>query len=383
MVFLVEKLIRFMLVMFFFKKPFPPVKQQQSISILQPILSGDPTLWKCLAANLTMQTNHFTEFIWLVDDNDDEGIEGCKSLITKFSDKNIKLIILPPPPQHVNPKTFKLLKGLNLAANDLIAVLDDDTILPDGGLDKTARFLEKQDAGIAFGLPYYVNFSNLWSGLTSCFVNSNSLFTYIPYTFFSEPITINGMYYMLKKSVFQEVVASFEIEKELTDDYAIAQAVKKKGYTLIQTPVCHGISTQVSSFSHYLRLLQRWFIFPQVSLMQSKNKGELAVFFIGAFLPTLFPLTLIILLLFVFNVRTLGLTVGYFFVNLNFLIAFNRYFFRSATPASYWWGLLIQPVLLPFYIMWSFISPKQINWRGHIMEVKKDGKFTFVNRRKA
>ena len=381
LVFLLERLIKYLLVIRFMRKPVPAPESFPAVTVLQPILSGDPTLWHCLATNLTCKTHLHTEFIWLLDDNDTAGITGCQELIARFPEKNIRLVLLPPPARHVNPKTFKLLQGLTLAQHNLVAVLDDDTMLPAFGLEKAIGYLQKPEAGIVFGLPYYVNFANVWSGLVSCFVNSNSLFTYLPYTFISEPVTINGMFYVLQKSVFQAVTRNSGFENALTDDYALAQLVKQRGYRLVQTPVCHAISTQVGDFRHYLRLLKRWFVFPQVSVMQSGRWGEQAVFVGFVLLPVFFPLGLVVGMLLDFNFLTTCLTGTYLLTNLNFLLSFNRHFFRQATPWRYYWGLVLQPVVLPFYVLLAVLSPRQINWRGHTMQVSKNGNFTFLKRR--
>ena len=87
---------------------------------------------------------------------------------------------MPPPGERDNPKMVKLIEGARLATGDVFCVLDDDTVLPDGGLEQCLPYVDDPGVGLAFGLPYYVNFSNLWSSLVSYFVDSHSLLTYMP-----------------------------------------------------------------------------------------------------------------------------------------------------------------------------------------------------------
>ena len=51
----------------------PPGQPPRLVSILQPILSGDPTLPQTLAHNLAARSTYAREFIWLVDEDDAAG----------------------------------------------------------------------------------------------------------------------------------------------------------------------------------------------------------------------------------------------------------------------------------------------------------------------
>ena len=190
-----EKIWRHAMVVRFFRKR-APVQQTPVglVSILQPILSGDPTMPACLERNLAMETVYPLEFIWLVDTNDKEADGVCRELISRYPNRKVHLYAMPPPGERDNPKMVKLIEGARLAKGDVICVLDDDTQLPDRGLEQCLPYLDEPGMGLAFGLPYYVNFDNVWSSLVSYFVDSHSLLTYVPYTAFTEPFTINGMF---------------------------------------------------------------------------------------------------------------------------------------------------------------------------------------------
>ncbi|MGA1132546.1 MAG: glycosyltransferase family 2 protein [Prochlorotrichaceae cyanobacterium] len=389
--FLGERIGKYWLIQRFFAKNFLPpqdlvsknnlVPEKPKVSILQPILSGDPTLWDCLSGNLEMKSHCEREFLWLIDDDDLGAQRGCPELIEKYPEVNIKLISLPPAQDEVSPKTFKLIEGLKEAEGNIIAVLDDDTILPDYGLDQCILFLNQPEIGIAFGLPYYINFSNIWSSLVSCVVNGNSLLTYIPYSTIIEPFTINGMFFAMKKEILDQVNGFSGLETAIVDDFAIAQHFRSQGYKLAQTPVCHGISTQIENPSHYLSLLTRWFVFPQESIMKSVKIKELIVFYSMAFIPTLAPLIIIVFIILFPSIYTLAYGFVYFNINLYILIQFNLRYLNHATPNHKIPLLSIVQILLPLHILLALLSPRKINWRGHIMQLKKDGRFQFIQRR--
>jgi len=53
----------------------------------------------------------------------------------------------------------------------------------------------------------------------------------------------------------------------------------------------------------------------------------------------------------------------------------------QATPARGLPLLLLMQLLLPLHTLWALVAPRRINWRGHLMTVKKDGGFSFAQRR--
>src|SRR6476660_6055332 len=113
---LAEKVWRHVTVVRFFRRPVPPPRREvRLVSILQPILSGDPTMPDCLERNLRMRTRYPLEFIWLVDDNDHEGERICRRLIARYRDRAIRLHLMPPPGERDNPKMVKLIEGARLS----------------------------------------------------------------------------------------------------------------------------------------------------------------------------------------------------------------------------------------------------------------------------
>jgi ceramide glucosyltransferase len=276
---------------------------------------------------------------------------------------------------------FKLIRGAAAASGDYLAVLDDDTMLPDNAWEKCLPSLDRPQAGLAFGLPYYVNFANFWSALVSLFVNGHSLLTYIPYGYFIQPITINGMFYVLKRSVFDKIGGFYGLESYLCDDYAVARHVRAAGFTLAQTPLRHAISTTVLSPRAYVRLLTRWFIFPQVSIMRTAPWRELLFFYLFAFLPTFVPLVLLAAFIAIPNANTALLLLFYLALDLWMMIDLNRRYLYNATPLPW---LAVAPLLkflLPLHVIWALLAPRRVYWRGHLVAVDRQGGFSFVRRR--
>jgi ceramide glucosyltransferase len=379
---MIERAWKHWMVVRFFRGPVPPVVQEPAlVSILQPILSGDPTLHEGLEHNLRCRSLHRREYLWLLDDDDDEGLAICRALARQYPEQRVRLIMLPRPGERQNPKMVKLIEGARLAEGDMLCVLDDDTRLPDDAMERCLPWLDRPGVGLAFGLPYYVNFENFWSRLLSIFVNGHSLLTYIPYTAVAEPFTINGMFYVLRRSVL-DAIGGFEgLETTLADDFAVALRLRAHGYRLAQTPLRHGISTTVTGPGHYLDLIRRWFIFPRESLMRHLGRRDRAVLYGLGLVPAFLPALLVLGAAMRPSRRALGWAALPIAYNLAIFAHVNLAYLRQATPWRAIWLVPLVQLAFPIELLLALLSPQRINWRGHIMQVERGGTFRFVRRR--
>lgn len=380
----VERLGKWWLVGRFFAQARPPQPLTGRISILQPILSGDPTMPACLAHNVAVVARLYpnsAEFHWLVDTGDGAGQAICQAIMRRYPQIAIHLTLPPPALQGHNPKTVKLIAALPLTTGDVICVLDDDTMLPPTGFADALPYLHEAGAGLVFGLPYQVDFSNLWSRLVALFVNSNSLLTYIPYLALSEPLTINGMFYLLRRPVLTAIGGFNGLEPILADDFAIAQRVRDHGYRLIQSPLRHAVSNHVATGGAYWRLLTRWLIFPRESLLRHLAWHELAVLYGNTLIPTLAPLLLLAAGLIWSTWQWLAGTAGYVLLNYLIFLTLDRRYLGGATPLRWSWLAPVAHLLLPLQLLTALLLPARINWRGHVMQVRRGGGFRYVRRR--
>jgi ceramide glucosyltransferase len=379
---LLDRAVRYVAIWRFLRRtpPAPAADPHTLVSMLQPILSGDPTLAASLEANLRAQSNHRREWIWLLDEDDLPGMAICTHLIARFPQENIQLVRVAPAPLDHNPKMSKLICGSALAQGSVIAVLDDDTRLPDGGLDELVAALAAPGAGLAFGLPYYVSFDGCWSALTATFVNSTSLPTYIPACLIGEPTTINGMCYVIRRTVLDRVGGFAGLERIVADDFAIAQRMRANQYRLVQTPVRHAISTQVPSARAYWRLLQRWLIFPRESLMRHLGFADTLRFYAVAVLPLLMPWVAFSALW----QRRAGLRLlGIAYVGIHWLGTWwlSRRYLGGAIPLR-WAGLIpLVQLALPIQALIAFLAPQRIRWRGHLIRIEPGGTIRIEERR--
>ncbi len=372
------------MVVCFFRRPIPKsIREPRLISILTPVVSGDPTLPDMLEHNLRVRSRYPLEFLYLVDDDDPEGQRICKELIARYgaqqshSGRSARMQVVAGPGASENPKMIKLLAGIPNTHGDVICVLDDDTLLPDDGLERCLPFLDQPRVGLAFGLPYYTSFGSFWSALISTFVNGNSLLTYIPYTVVSDPFTINGMFYVLRREVY-DAIGGFEgLKRFVSDDFAIGNHIRNSGYQLAQTPLLHGITTTVRDAPHYFSLMHRWMVYPRESLIRhlgAKQRAIIAALGLG---PALFPLALLIGLFVRPSRRRALFATGYFGYSLAIWAHINAAYLRRASPWRFAWLVPLMQIVFPFQVLVALLSPKRINWRGRVMIIERGGTFRY------
>lgn len=376
-----ERLWKWWMVERFFRRVPPITHPVACVSIIQPILSGDPTLAMCLEQNLRAVSSYRREFLWLVDTDDLVGQQICHDLITRNAACSVRLIVLPPPGERENPKMIKLIAGAAQAKGDVLCVLDDDTVLPDGGLERCLPWLDQPGVGLAFGLPYYTSFATFWSRLVAFFVNSNSLLTYVPYTAFSAPLTINGMFYAMRRDTFDSIGGFVGLEHTLADDFAVAQRVREHGLHLKQTALCHAISTSVAGPRRYLNLIQRWFIFPRESLLRHLGWRQQVLLYSIVLLPVFFPWLALLAALLWPSPLTVGIVLLYVGISYVTFVRFNQTYFASAAPLGHSWLVPVIQLTFPIQLLIALVAPQRITWRGHQMQVERGGGFRFVRRR--
>lgn len=333
------------------------------VTVMQAILSGDPTLGRNLEENLRHHPR--ARFLWLVDEDD----PVARELTGRLSAGRAEVLLAPPPPQGRNPKVFKLALGLPRASGDLIAVLDDDTVLRPGGLARAALALDRGD--LATGLPCYRPEGSFASRLVAAFVNANALLTYLPILSFRAPVTINGMFYLTRRQTLERLGGFAAIEDRLCDDYEMARLYRRAGLRIVQTSVVALISTTVRGAVDYARTLRRWMIFAN-HLFRDAIDPLMIVLVV---LPALMPLLLVVLAGFAGTVA-LAATVAGLLAKASAMAAFRRRAIGSRESPA---GVLLEvlaDLLQPLHAASALVRPGSIRWRSRSIVVE-DGKVRY------
>lgn len=362
----------------------------KAITILQPILSGDPLLEQSLEHNLKWShTSPEISFLWLVDEDDSETIRIYKKLLATYP--TIKVIYCPPVPKELNPKAFKLQLALEHVQTPYIAIVDDDTMLSKSSLAHALYSLtSSKEHGLVTGLPYYVsgnnNSNNVWSNLVAHFVNNNSIVTYLPLLNFIEPLSINGMFYVMRLRSLEELGGFKSIWKQLSDDFAMACLIQDSGNSIIQTPTTHAVQTHVRNFQHYRQLMHRWFLFAQT---QVSHQNSIIVLLLSIILGLPSLLLWTIIGSFIYSCTT-SLNLSSFLTVTICLLLFvvlrhstlnylHKQFLQESQqhPSFSIWLSLLAELGQPFHMLHAMVQ-KRIVWRSRKIRLEPNGQFSYI-----
>jgi len=262
------------------------------VSILQPILSGDPHLSQVLEDNLNAMAQ--ARFFWLIDDDDELAQILTQTLVQQYPERHIQIRCLPKAPEGTNPKSFKLQAALAEVNTRVLLVLDDDARLSKTALEELICALEQGD--LVTALPCYREAIDLGGRLLAQFVNNNAALTYLPLLPFASPISINGMCYALSTQRLKELGGFSNILTHLTDDLALARLLRQHQARLVQSTACVEVQTGIPDLSAYVRQMHRWFLFATLLLRTQSGQMKALIGLLQGLHPCLLWLMLVVAL---------------------------------------------------------------------------------------
>jgi ceramide glucosyltransferase len=272
-------------------------------------------------------------------------------------------------------KTVKQLAGLDQATGDIICFVDDDILLRPETLPTLVRYLHA-GVGATFGLACYTNWQTLWGGLMSAFVNANVLLNYIPITYLTDPYTITGHIYALRRDNFDAIGGLTGMAQRLDDDHELARRVIRGGLRNCQTPAIYDVDNQLPTLTAFVSQLKRWFVFPRELMLPGTSLRQ-QILTMATSLPNLLP-GLILLIALIHPSAWLALTVC--------MLAFYAFYawttsayLKRFTPLWAWPMLLLVAIVLPFLILILLFSDNTIHWRGQKIHVKRGGEYEIIH----
>ncbi|MEZ6014999.1 MAG: glycosyltransferase [Planctomycetota bacterium] len=357
------------------------VRPRRSVTLMQPILSGDPELEFVLSETLA-RTPDWARFLWLVDEGDAAGREVAERLARADAGARVAVRLCPPSRFDQNPKSMKLALGLSEVATPFVGVLDDDTIIGTANLCAALNVLGDDvrpgRAELYTGLPSYdlpVTFgAPLANALLASFVNDSAALTYLPLQRWLGAVSINGMFYVAATERMRASDAFHAIEGELCDDYALAQLARREGWRIHQGSAGLRLRSSLVDLRAYRSQMHRWFVFGRV-LVRDQPPGvrcALALAF-GA------PPVLLWLSLAGACAGWLGAAsfAGVLSVRGTCLRRLGDVVFATRPgprPARRLVAGLVAELAQPLHFMGALVNPR-IQWRSRAITVGRDGAF--------
>lgn len=341
----------------------------RKVVVVQPILSGDPGLEDALRDNLLALAG--ARFCWLVDEDDPEAQRIAAALAEQLERSGetatrLDVRVCPPAPDGVNPKLAKLQPALDEAADDeVFLVLDDDTRLPRASLGALLGGLETHT--LVTGLPAYLPGATPWAQLVEQFVDNNAAMTYLTL----DPVTINGMTWAMRVGDLRALGGFTPILRNLTDDLAVAGAVRRSGGTICQTASPQWITTTVDSPGAYVRLLHRWMLFANLLLRRQPVRTVAAISVLHGTHPNLLWAVLVGTV----RERRPGLLVGVLGGRVLLLRMVQRRIYGR--PLHRPGPSLVSELVQPLHLGHGAVQ-RTIRWRTHTYRVLSDDDFREV-----
>ena len=351
---------------------------ESKYTVVQPILSGDTRLEDDLSANL--KNTDDMKFIWLVDKSDCLARQTVENILkNKNYSSRVEVYYLDDVPQEVNPKVFKLSQAVKKIKTEYTVILDDDAVIDRKKLDELSIYEKDKAEWIVTGIPYNYNIKGFYSKLISAFINSNSIFSYFSMSFLKENKTINGMFYILRTNILKKYSAFEEIKYWLCDDLALATYLLSKNVKIIQSTIFCNVRNTVPNFRKYILLMKRWLLFSNVYMKNAFSIKFLFIILLPVFLPAI-----LLFLSFYFGINHFIMIIVLFVgkVGLFHIVRLFIYqseiqkkgnFFHKADELPY---ELASEFLLPFILVYTFLTPPVIIWRNKKIRVK-DGKIHY------
>ena len=363
-------LIRWLLSFIYYKKgqshlaDFP----EELFTVVQPILSGDPRLANDLRANL--QQTESVEFYWLIDQSDTEAQRVADQICQDASfAQRIRIFLIEDVPQGINPKSYKIEQVVEELTRPYLIVLDDDSVIDFSKMGELTTYLGQEV--ILTGIPYNQERSNFWSKLVAAFVNGNSFITYFTMAEVEANHSINGMFYILPVELAKDQGLFTAIKDYLCDDLAVADFLRSKGVSIIQTRVTCNVRTTIKNAKQYLLQMKRWLLFSSIYL---KKHLDFKVFtLIG--LTSFLPLPIILLTLFL-GWPYLLVALVLLLIKAIWMLLYRQSILMNQLHLDEVLYEVLNDFLLPWLFLYVLLTPPVINWRGRKIRVT-DGKIRY------
>ncbi len=360
-------ILRFMMAENYYKSQHVmgiPKEKGKNFTVIQPIVSGDTSLEKCLKTNVC--NGKEANFIWVIDETDKEAARIVNSII-KETGRDIKIVTAKDIPKEKNEKVYKQKLALPYAREYFIAA-DDDAILSFDQLFNLKEKLDQHECVIT-GLPYYRMGNDFLTNLVTGFVNGNTMLTYLVIAQLGAVGSLNGMCYMAKKNTFENLNIFEKIEEKLSDEYEIAKILLNENIEIIQSTSPCSVGTTIDDISHYTNLMRRWMVFANVYMAEKIRLST----FLTIVVPAVLPLLILIYTLISGKIWMTPIVVGIQFLTAIMNYCQRRQYFKSKEPLKIVLFEMISAYLQPVHYINSLIKPGTVIWRNNRVMINKDG----------
>jgi ceramide glucosyltransferase len=357
---------------FFARRAGLPPARWPSISLIQPITGSENDLAQALRLRFRLDYPAGVQHLLVCDEYDAVSQSVCRSVLGEFPTASAETVRVEGSVARIASKTEKMLAALQQASGDVLVFVDDDILLPPFALQVLVSRLEAPAVGVVFGLACYTNWSNLWSGLMSAFVNSNALLNYIPLTYLTEPFTVTGHCFALSRTAFTASGGFDGMAERVDDDHEIARRVRALGLHLVQTPLIYEVDNRLSSLHAYLAQMKRWFVMPRQTMLPYLTRRESTLMILASadvWLPPLLAVLAIVLR----GPSAIAALISCLVVLYGVNAVSERLCLHHSTPLRWAHLRAVSAMVAPFLMLAAILGDDRIEWRGRHLLLRRDG----------
>jgi ceramide glucosyltransferase len=372
----IDRLLKLVAVADFFERkvsPTPPAVWP-SVSLIQPITHGAHDLANVLACRAALRYGGSVQHLLVCDRADVETRSRCDAWRAAHPELDIT-IHLAESAGGVASKVAKMQTALRHATGAVLGFVDDDVALRPGALAQLVTYLQLADTGAVFGLACYTNWRNVPSSLMSGFVNANALLSYIPLTYLTEPYTITGHLFALRRRDFDASGGLHGLAEaaRIDDDHELARRVRRAGLRCVQTPVIYDVHNDLATFSDYANQMRRWFIIPKQTMVPALTPYEQFVSLLGSAGNLLLPLLAFIAFV-TRSRRALANLAGCTALFATVYAFSERHWLQRRTPLRRWPWVMAAAFLAPLQALAALAGDNAFTWRGVRYRLHRDGR---------
>jgi ceramide glucosyltransferase len=181
------------------------------------------------------------------------------------------------------------------------------------------------------------------------------------------------MFYVIRKETLERVGGFKAILYQLGDDYAMAKLIRSKEGVIVQGIEPQAIQTSVRNVKHYLTLMQRWFLFAQLQVLDQPLAVKLLLFVFLGLPPFLLLISMASLISFWFGwlAIVVALILRYFILR-----RLQNKLFPELQHFSFFISILSE-CLQPVHMLHAILI-KRIHWRSRLIRLQGNGTFSYL-----
>jgi len=370
-----DRLLKLAAVRHFFARPQPPAPAAwPSVTLIQPITRGAHDLANVLACRAALRYAGPVQHLLVVDGSDAATLAHCAAWQTAHPDRDVT-VFTATGAGAIATKVEKMQCALPHARGEVLCFVDDDVALRPDALAQLVTHLQQPGVGATFGLACYTNWRNVPSSLLSGFVNANALLSYIPLTYLTEPYTITGHFFALRRRDFAAIggLDGLAGAQRIDDDHELARRVRRAGLRCVQTPVIYDVHNDLATLADYANQMRRWFVIPKQTMAPQLTPGEQAVSLLGSLGNLLLPLLALLTL----AARSRRALAHLFASTALFAAVYGwseRRWLQRATPPHRWPWVIAAAFLAPLQALAALLGGDTFTWRGVRYRLHRGGR---------